>query len=169
MAGEIRRRRRRTRAGIPPTERNRPKWQLAIEMLDELRGWGLVAPVICADAGYGDNAHFRAALAERGLGYIVQVKGTCTAHAADAAPNCPPSAAAGRAACRATAPNRSRCGSTYWRPAAPAPAACPGAKVPKANWRPSSSRCASARPTAGPATPMTAPGRGLADRPMARR
>jgi SRSO17 transposase len=40
--------RRRTRADIPDQERNRPKWQLAIEMLDELRGWGLQAPVICA-------------------------------------------------------------------------------------------------------------------------
>ena len=82
-------RRRRLRCGIPDTERNRPKWQMAIEMLDELRGWGLVPPLICADAGYGDNAHFRAALAERDLPYIVQVKGGCTAHAADAVPELP--------------------------------------------------------------------------------
>jgi SRSO17 transposase len=82
--------RRRARAGIPDGERNRPKWQLAIEMLDELRGWGLEAPVVCADAGYGDNAHFRAALAERDLGYIVQVKGTATAHGADAVPELTP-------------------------------------------------------------------------------
>ena len=79
-------RRRRTRCGVPDGERNRPKWQLAIEMLDELCGWDLAVPVICADAGYGDNAHFRAALAERDLDYIVQVKGTCTAQAADAVP-----------------------------------------------------------------------------------
>jgi SRSO17 transposase len=76
----------RTRCGIPDAERYRPKWQLAIEMLDELRDWGHKVPVICADAGYGDNAHFRAALAERNLDYIVQVKGTCTAQAADAVP-----------------------------------------------------------------------------------
>jgi SRSO17 transposase len=79
-------RRRRSRCGIPDGERNRPKWQLAVEMLDELNGWGLQTPVICADAGYGDNAHFRAALAERGLAYIVQVKGSATAHSADAVP-----------------------------------------------------------------------------------
>lgn len=78
--------RRRSRCGIPEGARNRPKWQLAIEMLDELDGWGLSAPVICADAGYGDNAHFRAALTDRDLCYIVQVKGACTAHAADATP-----------------------------------------------------------------------------------
>jgi SRSO17 transposase len=87
VAEEIRRRR--SRCGIGDGERNRPKWQLAIEMLDELRGWGLPAPVICADAGYGDNAHFRAALAERDLAYIVQVKGSCTAHSADAVPELP--------------------------------------------------------------------------------
>ncbi|GAB3976583.1 IS701-like element ISBj9 family transposase [Actinoallomurus acanthiterrae] len=81
--------RRRVRCGVPGGERNRPKWQLAIEMLDELRGWGLSVPVICADAGYGDNAHFRAALTDRGLDYIVQVKGACTAHAADAVPELP--------------------------------------------------------------------------------
>lgn len=81
----------RNRCGIPDAERNRPKWQLAIEMLDELRGWGLPAPVICADAGYGDNAHFRAALTERDLRYIVQVKGTCTAQAAGAMPELLPS------------------------------------------------------------------------------
>jgi SRSO17 transposase len=84
LAQEIRRRR--ARCGIDDEERNRPKWQLAIEMLDELRDWGLSAPVICADAGYGDNAHFRSALAERDLRYIVQVKGSGTAHAADAVP-----------------------------------------------------------------------------------
>jgi SRSO17 transposase len=84
LAEEIRRRR--ARCAVPDVARNRPKWQLAIEMLDELRGWGLQAPVICADAGYGDNAHFRTALTERDLRYIVQVKGTCTAQAADAVP-----------------------------------------------------------------------------------
>jgi SRSO17 transposase len=87
VAEQIRHRRR--RCAIPGFERNRPKWQLAIEMLDELRGWSLTAPVICADAGYGDNAAFRAALAERGLAYIVQVKGNCTAHAADDVPELP--------------------------------------------------------------------------------
>jgi SRSO17 transposase len=87
-AAEIRRKR--ARCGIGDEERNRPKWQMAIEMLDELRGWGVEPPVVCADAGYGDNALFRAALAERELDYIVQVKGGCTAHAADAVPELAP-------------------------------------------------------------------------------
>ncbi|MGW4817370.1 IS701 family transposase [Kitasatospora cineracea] len=76
--------RRRARCGIPPTEGHRPKWQLALEMLDELATWKLLPPVVVADAGYGDNAHFRAALDERNLRWIVQVKGLATAHPVDA-------------------------------------------------------------------------------------
>jgi SRSO17 transposase len=77
---------RRRRCAIPDTERHRPKWQMAIEMIDELAGWGLRPPIIAADGGYGDNAAFRQALAEREIGYIVQVKGDATAHPADARP-----------------------------------------------------------------------------------
>ena len=77
---------RRRRCAIPDTEHHRPKWQMAIEMIDELTGWGLEPPVIIADAGYGDNAHLRAALSERGLDYVVQVKGEVTAHPAEASP-----------------------------------------------------------------------------------
>ena len=77
---------RRARCAIPDTEVHRPKWELAVEMLDELAGWGLTPPVLAADAGYGDNAHFRAALEERGIGYVVQVKGEVTAHPLDAVP-----------------------------------------------------------------------------------
>jgi hypothetical protein len=100
-------------------------------MLDEVRGWGLEAPVVCADAGYGDNAHFRAALAERDLGYIVQVKGTATAHGADAVPELLPAKAKGwRGLPRyRTKPVSLR--QHVLAPAAPLPAAGPGAKAPK--------------------------------------
>src|SRR5215213_10551744 len=50
---------RRERAGIPDSVRHREKWRLALDMLDELAGWGLAPPVVAADAGYGDNADFR--------------------------------------------------------------------------------------------------------------
>ncbi|KDN80935.1 hypothetical protein KCH_68890 [Kitasatospora cheerisanensis KCTC 2395] len=75
---------RRARCRIPDDEGHRPKWRPAVEMLDELATWGLAPPVVVADAGYGDNAHFRAALDERGLRWIVQVKGLATAHPLDA-------------------------------------------------------------------------------------
>ena len=53
------RRRRRPRAR---QVRHRQKWQLALDMLDELAGWGLVPPVVVADAGYGDVGEFRLGL-----------------------------------------------------------------------------------------------------------
>lgn len=77
---------RRARAGIPAGQRHRPKWQLALDMLDELAGGGLTPPVVAADAGYGNNADFRAGLAERGWAYLVQVEADLTAQAADAVP-----------------------------------------------------------------------------------
>src|SRR3954471_7224931 len=77
---------RRARAGIPAGERHRPKWALALEMLDERAGWGLRPPVVVADAGYGNNADFRAGIAARGAHYIVQVDGDLSAHPAEATP-----------------------------------------------------------------------------------
>jgi SRSO17 transposase len=77
---------RRARAAIPDTERHRPKWALALEMLDELAGWGLIPPVVVADAGYGNNAGFRAGVAARGSHYVCQVEGDLTAHPAEAVP-----------------------------------------------------------------------------------
>ncbi|MFE3182774.1 IS701 family transposase [Streptomyces violascens] len=81
-------RRRRTR--IPPAASHREKWLLALDMLDELAGWGVVPPLVVADAGYGQNAVFRAALQERGLAYVVAVRGNITAHPEDAVPLAPP-------------------------------------------------------------------------------
>ncbi|MFF4125461.1 transposase, IS4 family [Microbispora rosea] len=78
---------RRARCAIPDGEHHRPKWQLAVEMLDELAAWGLVPPLVVADAAYGDNARLRAALAERGCHYVVQVKGAVTAHHATDEPD----------------------------------------------------------------------------------
>ena len=77
---------RRSRAGMPETVRHRPKWRLALEMLDELAGWELSPPVVVADAGYGNNADFRAGIAAHGWTYVVQVEGDLTAHADDAQP-----------------------------------------------------------------------------------
>src|SRR3982750_4093748 len=57
---------RRARAGIPADGRHHPKWRLAREMLDELAGEGLPPPVVVSDAGYGNNADFRAGITARG-------------------------------------------------------------------------------------------------------
>ncbi|MFF2005982.1 transposase [Kitasatospora sp. NPDC058201] len=50
---------RREACRIPEDEHHRPKWQLALDMLDELAGTGLRPAALVADAGYGANADFR--------------------------------------------------------------------------------------------------------------
>src|ERR1035441_4629918 len=43
--------------------------KLALEMIDEGRGWGLTDRIVVADAGYGDATEFRDALEARKLSY----------------------------------------------------------------------------------------------------
>ncbi len=62
---------RRQKTGIPQEVGHREKWRLALDSIDELAGWGLVPPVVVADAGYGQNADFRDGLSGRGIGYVV--------------------------------------------------------------------------------------------------
>jgi SRSO17 transposase len=87
---------RRKRCAIPDTEHHRPKWQMALEMIDELIGWGRTPPVVTADAGYGDTTAFRQGLTDRQIGYIVAVKGTTSAYPAGAAPVAAPYRGRGR-------------------------------------------------------------------------
>ncbi|MFD4118204.1 IS701 family transposase [Streptomyces niveus] len=71
---------RREACRIPEGERHRPKWRLALDMLDELADTGLRPAALVADAGYGANADFRHGLEDRGLAYVLQVKAEMTAH-----------------------------------------------------------------------------------------
>jgi SRSO17 transposase len=87
---------RRKRAKIPEQVRHVPKWQLALDMLDELLEWGLERTVVQADGGYGDITAFRVGLEQRELEYVVQVKGTTSAHPHEAAPVTPPYRGRGR-------------------------------------------------------------------------
>ncbi|MFC0454933.1 IS701 family transposase [Rhodococcus jostii] len=77
---------RRKRSAIPDTEQHRTKWEMAIEMIDELIAWGRIPPPAVADAGYGDTTAFREALTERGVDYVVAVKGATSAYPGDAVP-----------------------------------------------------------------------------------
>lgn len=75
---------RRARAKIPDTVRHLAKWQLALDILDGLIGWGLERRVVQADGGYGDITAFRLGLERRELEYVVQVKATTSAQPAGA-------------------------------------------------------------------------------------
>jgi SRSO17 transposase len=87
---------RRRKAHVPADQRHRPKWQLALMMLDELAAWDLVPPVVLADAAYGEVSQFRLGLEQRELAYVVQVPGTISAYPKDVVPEAVPSAGRGR-------------------------------------------------------------------------
>jgi SRSO17 transposase len=61
-------------AKVPEAER-RPltKGEIALELLDRVRGEGLPGRVVVADSGYGVSGPFRDGLARRGLHYVVGV------------------------------------------------------------------------------------------------
>ncbi|WP_432189831.1 IS701 family transposase [Streptomyces sp. Tue6028] len=80
---------RRRKTGIPQEVGHREKWRLALDTVDELAGWGLVPPVVVADAGYGQNADFRDGLEGRGIEYVVAVRSDVIAHPHDARPTAP--------------------------------------------------------------------------------
>jgi SRSO17 transposase len=90
-------RRRRARGKLGEDVRHREKWRLALDMLDELIGaWALPGRPVAADAGYGDVTAFRLGRDQRGLGYVVAVKPTTSAHPGDAVPIRPPYQGRGR-------------------------------------------------------------------------
>jgi SRSO17 transposase len=87
---------RRGRCGIPSDLGHVEKWQLALDMIDEARSWGVEVPLVLADAGFGDSVAFRLGLGERGLHYVVGISTTPTAHPASARPVTPPYGGIGR-------------------------------------------------------------------------
>jgi SRSO17 transposase len=94
--------RRRSRCKIPDEVGHREKWRLGLDMLDRILaeercgGWGLPERPVVADAGYGDNTEFRLGLENRGLCYVVAVKGTTSAYPVNAVPVALPYTGRGR-------------------------------------------------------------------------
>lgn len=72
------------------------KWQLALDMLDETRSWGVEVPVAVADAGYGHAAAFRHGLQARSLNYVVGISTTLSAQPGLALPVAEPYSGTGR-------------------------------------------------------------------------
>jgi SRSO17 transposase len=87
---------RRAACHLPEGVHHRPKWQLALDMLDELAGWDLRPPVLVADAGYGEVGEFRAGLDDRQVAYVVQVKADTSAYPEQVHPTIAPHKGRGR-------------------------------------------------------------------------
>ena len=73
------------KTGVPSEVGHREKWRLALDMLDELAGWGLMPPVVVADAGYG-RTQLSGRAGRARLDYVVAVRADVTAHPVDAVP-----------------------------------------------------------------------------------
>jgi len=65
-----------TAAGIPEEVKFQTKWQLALDLIDQARGWGLRCGVVLADAGYGEVTEFRQGLETRQVRYAVGIPST---------------------------------------------------------------------------------------------
>jgi SRSO17 transposase len=81
---------RRAKAKLPEDVRHVEKWRLALEMIDELIGWGITPPVILGDGAYGDITELRSGLEDRELEYVLDVKGVTSAYSEDVKPTQPP-------------------------------------------------------------------------------
>jgi SRSO17 transposase len=87
---------RRAACHLPEQIHHRPKWQLVLDMLDELGGWGLWPPVLLADSGYGQVGAFRAGLDARQLAYVVEVRADTSAYPEHVHPVAAPYSGKGR-------------------------------------------------------------------------
>lgn len=80
---------RRQACRVPDDVHHEPKWKLALAMIDELRAWGIVAPPVLGDAAYGDATQLRLGLEQRGIEYVLDVKGATSALPQSATPERP--------------------------------------------------------------------------------
>jgi SRSO17 transposase len=87
---------RRVACHLPEQVHHRPKWQLVVDMLDELAGWGLVPPVLLTDSGYGEVGEFRWGLDARQVPYVVEVRSDTSAYPEQVRPTVAPHKGRGR-------------------------------------------------------------------------
>jgi SRSO17 transposase len=87
---------RRAKAHVPEDAHHKPKWQLVLDMLDELAGWGITPRAICGDGAYGDITEFRQGLAQREIPYVLDAKAATSALPESARPERLPPKATGR-------------------------------------------------------------------------
>ena len=83
-------RKRRQQAGIPQEVVFHKKWELALQLIDQARAWGLPDRIVLADADYGDRGEFRTELEQRGLSYVVGITSQLVVWAEPPRPRVPP-------------------------------------------------------------------------------
>jgi len=87
---------RRAACRLPQGVHHQPKWQLVVDMLDELTAWDLAPPVLLADSGYGEVGEFRAGLDARQIPYVVEVRADTSAYPEQVRPTVAPYKGRGR-------------------------------------------------------------------------
>jgi SRSO17 transposase len=87
---------RRKEAGVPEEVTFKTKSELALDLIDEVKGWSLQGRLVLADSAYGDGFEFRQGLRGRQLDYVVQVSGNLTGWTEDPHPAKPPMTAGGK-------------------------------------------------------------------------
>src|SRR5680860_695265 len=123
---------RRERAGVPLEVAFARKWEIALGLIDDLLADDVPRAPVIADSAYGDATAFRDALTERGLKYVLAVRGDTSVWPPGLEPIRPSrKRGGGRPATRHT----SRSPSSSWRPPCPPAngARCAGAREARAS------------------------------------
>jgi SRSO17 transposase len=81
---------RRVKSKLPEDLHHVEKWRLALEMIDQLIGWGIKPPVILGDGAYGDITELRTGLEDREIEYVLDLKGVTSAYREEVKPTQPP-------------------------------------------------------------------------------
>jgi SRSO17 transposase len=87
---------RRAACHLPESVHHRPKWQLVLDLLEELAGWKLSPPVLLADSGYGEVGVFRGGLDARQIPYVVEARADTSAYPEQVRPTITPHKSRGR-------------------------------------------------------------------------
>jgi SRSO17 transposase len=66
----------RAQAGVPDEVVFKTKPQIALDQLRAAKAAGITAPIVLADAGYGNDTAFREGIIKLGFGYVVGIQST---------------------------------------------------------------------------------------------